>query len=43
MTKAMKKTGTRLAQWFKTFREKNRPPMTGMSTACTTHSPTQFR
>jgi hypothetical protein len=23
--KAMKKTGTRLARWFKTFREKNRP------------------
>jgi hypothetical protein len=26
MTKAMEKTGTRLAQWFKTFREKNRSP-----------------
>jgi hypothetical protein len=26
MTAAIKKTGTRLAQWFKTLREKNRPP-----------------
>ncbi len=26
MTKAMKKTGRRFAQWFKTLREKNRPP-----------------
>jgi hypothetical protein len=26
MTKAMKKTGRRFAQWFKTFREKNPPP-----------------
>jgi hypothetical protein len=23
---AMKQTGTRFARWFKTFREKNRPP-----------------
>ena len=23
---AMKKTGSRIAQWFKTFRQKNRPP-----------------
>ena len=23
---AMKKTGMRLARWFKTFRKKNRPP-----------------
>jgi hypothetical protein len=26
MTTAMKNTGGRFRQWFKTFREKNRPP-----------------
>lgn len=26
MTKAIKKTGTHFARWFKSFREKNRPP-----------------
>jgi hypothetical protein len=26
MTVSMKKTGTRLARWFNTYREKNRPP-----------------
>ena len=26
MTATMKKAGKRFAQWFKTFRDKNRPP-----------------
>lgn len=26
MTTAIKKTGARFRQWFKTFREKSRPP-----------------
>jgi hypothetical protein len=26
MTKTTKTPGTRLTRWFKTFREKNRPP-----------------
>jgi hypothetical protein len=26
MTKVIKKTGTRFARWFNTYREKNRPP-----------------
>ena len=26
MTAAVKKTGRHFARWFKTFREKNRPP-----------------
>jgi len=36
MATAMKKAGTRLREWFKTFREKNRPPYRWYEHAITT-------